>query len=75
MYLAPRESEQRNGQRRADERARTAYPSSLRVITQALQGCAQDCKYPLSKGVPLLLLAESCTVLRSRWCQSGVKRC
>jgi hypothetical protein len=47
---------------------------SLRVITQALQGCAEDCKYPLSKGIPLLCLAEGCTVLRSRWYQSGINR-
>jgi hypothetical protein len=46
---------------------------SLRVITQPLQGCAGGCKYPLSKGFPLLRLAESCTVLRSQWCQSGIK--
>ena len=45
---------------------------SLRVITQALQGFAEGCKYPLSKGIPLLCLAEGCTVLRSRWYQSGV---
>src|SRR5215210_3865332 len=48
---------------------------SLRVITQALQGFAGPCKFPLSKGVPFLCLAPCCTVLRSRWCQSGVKRC
>jgi hypothetical protein len=34
---------------------------------------AGGCKYPLSKGFPLLRLAESCTVLRSQWCQSGIK--
>src|ERR671921_1457464 len=60
--------------RRADERTRTAYPCSLRVITQALQGCAQDCKCRISKPVTFLRLAECCTVLRSRWCQSGVRR-
>src|SRR5215212_4853575 len=57
--------------RRADERTRTAYPCSLRVITQALQGCAQDCKCRISKPVTFLRLAECCTVLRSRWCQEA----
>src|SRR5215212_7941222 len=44
---------------------------SLRVIGQALQGFAVACKYPLSKGISLLCLASCCTVLRSRWYQSG----
>jgi hypothetical protein len=72
MYLAPRDSEQRNGQRRADERTRTAYLCSLRVITHALQGFAQTCKSPISKGVSFLYLAACCTVLRSRWYQGGI---
>jgi hypothetical protein len=42
------------------------------VITQALQGVAQTCKSPISKGVSFLYLAECCTVLRSRWYQSGI---
>ena len=42
---------------------------SLRVIIHALHGFARACK---SKGFPLLRLAMRCTVLRSRWCQSGV---
>jgi hypothetical protein len=46
---------------------------SLRVIIQALQGFARGCKSPISKGVSFLPLALCCTVLRSRWCQSGVK--
>jgi hypothetical protein len=46
---------------------------SLRVIGQALQGCAEGCKLPLSHGVSFPCLALRCTVLRSRWCQSGVK--
>jgi hypothetical protein len=58
---------------RADERTRTAYPCSLRVITQALQGFAGDCKYRIFRGVSFLRLAECCTVLRSRWYQSGIK--
>jgi len=45
----------------------------LRVITQALQGVAQECKSRIFKGVPFLCLGACCTVLRSRWCQSGVK--
>src|SRR5215204_5122802 len=45
---------------------------SLRVITQALQGCAGDCKSRIFRGVSFLRLAECCTVLRSRWYQSGI---
>src|SRR5919112_2800306 len=60
--------------RRADERTRTAYPCSLRVITQGLQSSAGDCKCRIFRGVTFLRLAECCTVLRSRWCQSGVRR-
>jgi hypothetical protein len=45
---------------------------SLRVISHVLQGFARSCKYPLSKGFSLLCLALCCSVLRSRWCQSGV---
>src|SRR5215216_5147790 len=45
---------------------------SLRVITQALQGCAGGCKCRIYKRLSLLWLAGCCTVLRSRWCQSGV---
>jgi hypothetical protein len=59
---------------RADERTRTADLVSLRVINHVLQGFAEPCKFPLSKGIPFLCLAPCCTVLRSRWCQSGVKR-
>jgi hypothetical protein len=58
---------------RTDERTRTADLSSLRVITQALQGCAQACKSRISKPVSFLCFAECCTVLRSRWYQSGVR--
>src|SRR5829696_2343063 len=38
----------------------------LRVIAQALQGCAGDCKCPIYRGVSLPCLAQCCTVLRSR---------
>ena len=58
---------------RADERTRTADPNSLRVIIQALQGFAQGCKSPIDKPVSLLCFASCCTVLRSRWYQSGIK--
>jgi hypothetical protein len=44
----------------------------LRVITQALQGCAEACKSRISRGLSLLRVAARCTVLRSRWYQSGV---
>ena len=60
--------------RRADERARIAYPCSLRVIGQALQGVAEACKSRILKPISFLRLAQCCTVLRSRWCQSGVNR-
>jgi hypothetical protein len=45
---------------------------SLRVIGQPLQGLAQGCKYRIPKRLSFLCLALCCTVLRSRWCQSGV---
>ena len=45
---------------------------SLRVIGQALQGFAQGCKSPIPKRLSLLGVAACCTVLRSRWYQSGV---
>ena len=45
----------------------------LRVITQALQGFAGGCKSRISKRLSLLWLAACCTVLRSRWYQSGVR--
>jgi hypothetical protein len=59
---------------RAEERTRTAYPCSLRVIHQALQGVAQACKSRISRRFPFLPLAACCTVLRSRWYQSGINR-
>ena len=59
---------------RADERTRVADLVSLRVIYQALQGLAWDCKSRIPKRFPLLGVAQGCTVLRSRWYQSGVNQ-
>ena len=47
---------------------------SLRVIGHALQGFAQGCKCRIFRGVSFLRLAACCTVLRSRWYQSGINR-
>jgi hypothetical protein len=47
---------------------------SLRVIHQALQGCAGGCKYRIFRGVSFPCLAECCTVLRSQWYQIGINR-
>ena len=58
---------------RADERTRTADLISSRVMRQALQGFARACETRISKGVSILQAAVCCTVLGSRWCQSGVK--
>ena len=46
---------------------------SLRVITQALQGCAGACKYRIFRGGSFPCFALCCTVLRSRWYQSGIR--
>jgi hypothetical protein len=43
------------------------------VIIQVLQGYARACKSRISKRFSFLCLAQCCTVLRSRWCQSDVK--
>jgi hypothetical protein len=43
------------------------------MIHQALQGFARGCKSRIPKPVSFLRPALCCTVLRSRWCQSGVK--
>jgi hypothetical protein len=59
--------------KRADERTRTADLLHLRVMHQALQGCAEDCKCRIFRGVSFPCLAEYCTVLRSRWYQSGIR--
>jgi hypothetical protein len=47
---------------------------SLRVITQAWQGCAGGCKCRMFRRFSLPELAPCCTVLRSRWYQSGINR-
>src|SRR5215212_5109767 len=47
---------------------------SLRVIHQALQGFARGCKCRIFRGVSFPCLALYCTVLRSRWYQSGINR-
>jgi hypothetical protein len=60
--------------KRTDERTRTADLLQLRVIGQGLQGCAGGRKCRIFRGVSFLYLAACCTVLRTRWCQSGVKR-
>src|SRR5919112_2893001 len=60
--------------KRADERTRTAYPCSLPGIRQALQEIALGRNSRISKLFALHWLAACCTVLRSRWCQSGVGR-
>jgi hypothetical protein len=44
----------------------------LRVIGQPLQGFAQGSKYRIPKRLSFLCLALCCTVLRSRWYQSGI---
>src|SRR5215211_3621706 len=56
---------------RADER--TADLISLRVINHALQGFARACKSRISRPFSSPWLALRCTVLRSRWYQSGIK--
>src|SRR5215204_1872956 len=57
---------------RADERTRTA---NLPITSDkwGLQGFARFCTSRISKRFSLLRVALCCTVLRSRWCQSGVK--
>jgi hypothetical protein len=56
----------------ADEWTRTA---DLLITSEqsVLQGVCTACKSPISKPFSLLWLAQCCTVLRSRWCQSGVR--
>jgi hypothetical protein len=58
--------------KRADERIRTAFLLQLRVIIHVLQAVARACKSRISKPVPFLRFALCCTVLRSRWYQSGI---
>src|SRR5215217_2970282 len=47
---------------------------SLRVIGHVLQGLAEACNYRISRRLSLLRVAACCTVLRSRWCQSGIRK-
>jgi hypothetical protein len=70
----PHTTSQRSRKQRASEPIRTADLISLRVITQALQRLAQECKSRIDKPISFLYLAECCTVLRSRWYQSGINR-
>ena len=58
---------------RAEVQTRTADIISLRVITQALQGCAQDCKSRIFKRLSVLWIAACATVLRSRWYRSAIR--
>ena len=58
---------------RAYEGTRTPGLLQLLVIIHALQGFAEACKTRISKPLSFLWLAARCTVLRSRWCQSGIK--
>jgi hypothetical protein len=44
----------------------------LRVCGHALQELAEGCKTRIPRRLSLLQVAASCTVLRSRWYQSGV---
>ena len=48
---------------------------SLRVSSQALQGCAVGCNPCISKRFSPLWLALCCTVLRSRWYQQRHSSC
>ena len=75
LYCAlcePRRGRDSSMKKRTDERTRTADLISLRVITQGLQGCAGACKCRIFRRISILWLALCCTVLRSRWYQSGI---
>src|ERR671914_477050 len=43
-----------------------------RVVARPLSSSRGFYANPISKGVSVLWVAECCTVLRSRWCQSGI---
>ena len=45
---------------------------SLRVIGHTLQEFARACKCRINRRLSLLRVATRCTVLRPRWCQSGI---
>ena len=72
-FSPPEYSAYLSGLERADERTRTAYPCSIRVIGHELLGVAHACKCRIFRGVSFLRVAECCTVLRSRWYQSGIR--
>jgi hypothetical protein len=55
------------------EQTRTADLISLRVIGRVLLGLAGVCNSRISRAFSLLRLAPCCTVLRSRWYQSGIR--
>ena len=57
---------------RADERTRTA---DLLITSDhsGVAGVAGGCKCRIFRGVSFLWVAECCTVLRSRWYQSGIR--
>jgi hypothetical protein len=44
------------------------------MIISWLERFARACESPISKLATFLYLAACCTVLRSRWCQSGINR-
>src|SRR5215203_1583617 len=62
-----------NRQKREPTSGLEPLTCSLRVIGQPLQGCAGACKCRIFRGVSLPCVAARCTVLRSRWYQSGIK--
>src|SRR5215211_3053028 len=57
--------------RGADERTRTADLLITSDHSGVAGGCG-GCESRISRRFPLLRVAECCTVLRSRWYQSGV---
>jgi hypothetical protein len=60
------------GQKREPTSGLEPLACSLRVIGQELQEFAEACKSGISRRFSLLRFALCCTVLRSRWCQSGI---
>ena len=60
--------------KRADERTRTAdLESPATSDTSSVAGVCRGLQMRIFRGVSFPCLAACCTVLRSRWCQSGVK--
>jgi hypothetical protein len=60
--------------KREPTRGLESLTCSLRVINRVLQSLAGGCKFRMYKPDSFPRLAPCCTVLRSRWCQSGVNR-